>query len=80
MSDHSFKNLRDTTALACGMFTSGFCSFFERARNGLVHKLPNNAVFSDLPGVALAVNDFSAAVMTCSANDDDRSKEMKGFV
>lgn len=28
--------------------------------------------------VALAVNDFSAAVMTCSANDDDRSKEMKG--
>ena len=45
-----------------------------------MHKLPNNAVFSDLLGVALAVNDFSAAVMTSSANDDDRSKEMKGFV
>lgn len=31
-------------------------------------------------GVALAVNDFSAAVMTSSANDDTSTKELKGFV
>ena len=31
------------------------------------------------PGVALAVNDFSGAVMTSSTNDDNSTKELKGY-
>jgi len=31
-------------------------------------------------GVALAVGDFSGAVMTASTNDDNSTKELKGFV
>ena len=33
-----------------------------------------------MAGVALAVNDFSSAVMTASTGDDKGTKELKGFV